>query len=224
LRSPDEIVPIGDNVKDIIESLSQDQLEQVVAVYHANMVKIAYEESLDLDREIWLRLLQREGSIRKIWTGPHTMKSFKEEATILSFDSQKNVRISWTDDEFFQRDDPGSYLNDGANIDRRIQISNLGLQFDHFWKLITWVFMSLKVAQEETFLLSFESEDGSDAMVVEVVVTPGNNPRLLSQTQLSRRWVARVMKLTIENSSNSLLSIYDLSILFQQQRRRRLGL
>ncbi len=220
LRSADDLTPIGDNIKDIIENLTEDQLGNVQAVFHEDSVKIAYQNATEIDRELWLRFIYRGGQIQKLWSGPHVRKSFIEQALIPSFDDQLNVRVSHGDAEFYRLDDPGSYLNDGLPMARAIQFSNLGLQFDHFWKLITNIYLALRVAQDESFDLTFESEDGSQSMVIQVDVTASGTVRLLSQTQIKQRFTARVFKLTIEQSSNGPLSFYDISILYQQIRRR----
>jgi hypothetical protein len=224
LRSASEVIPIGDNFKDVIENLNEEQLASVSTIFDKDTIKVCYQDTVNLDREIWLRLWYREGAIQKAWSGPHIRTPFIEQAQILSFDDQINVRIIRDDTEFYRSDDPGSYLNNGQNMDRLIKISNLGLQFDHFWKLITDFYMSLKVVQEETFELTLEAENGSDPLVIEIVATPSGNTRFLCQTQLKQRFEGRVMTLTLENTSNGPLSIYDLSLLFKQIRRRLLNL
>lgn len=223
-RSAEEVIPIGDNIQDIIQGLTNDQLAGITAVFHEDHVKIAYSLQTDLDREIWLKMLYRAGAIQKIWTGPHELKAFKGESIIFKFDDNKNVRLSWDDTEFYRRDDPGTYLNDGQNMNRSIQITNLGLQYDDFLKLVTQLKIPVQIGQDEDVDFTFLSEDGSLPMVISTTLDGPANQTFMSQIQVKQRFLARVFSLTIENSSNGPLSLYAISILFKQIRRRRIGL
>jgi hypothetical protein len=219
-RSSQDVVPVGDSVKDIILNLSPDDLKNVTCLFHDEDIKIGYTENTDLDRELWLRFQYRGGGLTKHWSGPHVMKPYKEVATILDFNGERDVRISHIDNEIYRRDDPGSNLNDGQEITRSITISNLGLDMDHFLKLIWGMNLALKTSQDEDFEITLESEDGSQSIVVQTTAEYSGNMRKMKQVQFPQRFLARVLKLTVENTSAAAMSIYDFSILFQKQRRR----
>ncbi len=221
-QTSNDVVPIGDSIKDIIKSLTPTQLKNVVAVYHNEDVKIGYATNVNIDRELWLRLRYTSGGLNKYWTGPHELKEYQGEATILNFDTQNNVRVSYLDSDIFLRDDPGSYLNDGANIQRLIKIRNLGLQQDHLLKLISRVYLATRIVQDETFDITLESQDGSDSIVVEGIHISSGNQRQMKQFIIPARFLARVLTMSIENISNADMSLYDFSILFETLRRRTL--
>jgi len=219
-RSSQDVVPVGDSIKDIILGLSSVNLAKVNCMYHDDDIKIGYTDTTDLDREIWLRFQYRSGELTKHWSGPHTMKSYKEATSILSFNGERDVRVSHVDNKIYRRDDPGSFLNDGSDPLRAITISNLGLDMDHFLKLIWGMNLALKTEQDEDFDITLESEDGSQSIVVQTTAEYSGNMRKMKQVQFPQRFLARVLKLTIENTAASDISIYDFSILFQKQRRR----
>lgn len=219
-RSSQDIVPIGDPVKDIIKSLSPDDLYNVVCQFHDEDIKIGYKIESALDNELWLRLMYNQGGVDRIWSGPHMMKPYNGVCSILTFNSENNVRISFVDNDLYRRDDPGSFLNDEQSINRSIKISNLGLQQDHLLKLINEIKMALRTNQDEDFEFTLESQDGSQSIVVSGSQDSSGNMRQMGQFQIPQRFLARVLSITIENSGNADLSIYDLSILFEVLRRR----
>lgn len=219
-RTSQDVVPIGDSVKDIIKGLTKVQLRKISVVYHDEDIKIGYPTDLNIDSELWLRLRYENGGVQKAWSGPHRMKEYQGQATILNFDSSINVRVSFLDTDLYRRDDPGSFLNDTQDITRVLKIINLGLQQDHLLKLITRVYMALRTVQDEDFNLTLQSQDGSQSIVVSTTAQSSGNQRQLKQIFIPQRFLARVLSLTIENTSDSDLSIYDLSILYETLRRR----
>lgn len=221
-RSSQDVVPIGYPIKDIIKRLNKSQLRSIFTSYHDEDIKIGYSSGTLLDYEIWLRLRYNSGGVDRIWNGPHRMKEYSGTTNILNFDSQTNVRISYLDGNIYRRDDPGSFLNDGLSIPRVIKIKNLGLQQDHLLKLIKRFYLALRTVQDESFDISLESEDGSQSIVVTSTLQSSGNMRQMKQIFVPQRFLARVLSLTIENTSNGDLSIYDLSILFEVLKRRTL--
>jgi hypothetical protein len=226
-RTSQDVIPIGYGVRDIILGLSKTELYNVNVVYHKENVKIAYTDSSHLDKEIWLKLIQQGGGINNIWTGPHTLASFDGQTIIDAWDSEEDYRLSYinvtTYENYLQRrDDPGSFLNEGQNITRRLKIRNLGLQADQLLKLITRLHLGLRLTADETFDMTLDSQDGSQSIVVKFDVTNTGNSRQMKQVIVPQRWLTRVLTLTLENTNNSDISIYDFSILFQSLRRRQL--
>lgn len=221
-RSSQDVIPVGDSIKNIIQGLTATQLANVVCTYHEEDVKIGYTDSSNIDRELWLRLHYTGGGIERMWSGPHILKEYTAVSQIPNFDSQINVRVSYQDLDLYRRQDPGSFLNDGQDQQRRIKIRNLGLQQDHLLKLITRVYLALRIVQDETFDISFESQDGSQSIVAQATATSAGNVRQLMQYLVGQRFLARVLTLSIENMGHSDMSVYDLSILFETIRRRAL--
>lgn len=221
-QTSQDVIPIGDGIKDIIKGLNATQLRGVVAQFHDEDIKIAYSTDTNLDSELWLRFKYMPGGLNRYWTGPHELKEFQGVTNILNFDSQKNVRISFLDTDLYRRDDPGSFLDDGQNIHRTIKIRNLGLQQDHLLKLISRLYLATRIVQDETFYITLQSQDGSDSIVVSGTQVSSGNQRQLKQFLFPQRFLARVLTLSVENISNADLSVYDFSILFETIRRRTL--
>lgn len=229
LRSTQDIVPIGDNFKDIIQDLSDTSLFNLQAIYEDEEVKIGFTQDTDLDAEIWLRLWYEDGGIKKTWTGPHLMKPYVKNCFIASFGSERNYRVSFFGPDLYRRDDPGSFLNDGVSIMRAIKTRDLGLNADHLLKVINRVYLALRVTQDEDFDLALESQDGSQSIVVSASIEltdaqklVENGVRQMLQFWIPQRFLARVFLTSIENTSDADMSIYDLSFLFQPIRRRSL--
>lgn len=222
LQNSQLLVPMGDDVRNVIQSLSDTQLYSIQNIYHEEQVKIGYPTDVDIDREIWMKFFYNNGGISKKWSGPHIMKSYTGENIITQFAGENNYRLSFLDNNLYRRDDPGSFLNDGAKIQHSIRISRLGLQADHFLKVLNRVFIALKITQDEDFDLVVETEDGSQSKVFSATALFENGARQLFQNWISERMLARVLSLSIENASDGDLSIYDISLLFQVLKRRTL--
>ena len=221
-RSSQDITPICNNFKDIIKGLTDTQLYAVSVVFHDEDLKIGYTEVSGLDRELWLRPLMVPGGMDMKWSGPHSMTSYTGQTIIPVWGTDRNYRISTSGVIISRRDDPGSFQDSGQPINRRLKIRNLGLQSDHLLKLITRLNLHLRLTADEDFTITLESEDGSISFVDTFTAQNTGNARRLRQFIMPQRWLARVVTLTIENSNNSDLSIYDLSLLFQPLRRRQL--
>lgn len=223
-RTSQEVIPIGDNFKDIIQALSDAQLFDVQAIYHDEEVKVGFESETgaSLDSEIWLRLWYEDGGIQKTWTGPHKMIPYAQCCQVLEFQGERNYRVSYSDADLFQRDDPGSFLNDGQEIERAIKILDLGLNADHFLKVLNQIYLGLRIVQDESFQISLESQDGSTSKVYEASIVERGNRRQMLQFWIPDRFLARVLTVTIENVSDGDMSLYDLSMVFQPLRRRAL--
>lgn len=222
LQNSQLLVPFGDDIRNIIQALSDEQRYSIQAVDHQEQVKIAYPTNTDLDREIWLKMVYNNGGLSKKWSGPHIMKPFQGEATISEFGGESEYRISFLDSNLYRRDDPGSFLNDGAKIQHSIRISRLGLQATHFLKVLNRVFLDLRIVQDEEFDIVLESQDGSQSQVYTETARLEDGARQFKQCWLTERFLARVLSVSIENASDGDLSIYDVSLLFSMMRRRML--
>ncbi len=223
-RTSQDVVPIGDSFKDIIQNLSNEKLFSIQAVYVDEEVKIGIPtgETSDLDSEIWLRMWYDRGGIQKTWTGPHVMKEYTLCAIVDEFEGERNYRASISGADLFRRDDPGSFLNDGQLIQRNVTILNLGMTSDHLLKLITQLYMGLRIVQDEEFTITLQAQDGSQSLVFSTGIEASGNLRQMLQCRFDQRFLARVLQLSVQNESDADLSIYDFSILFQPMRRRRI--
>ena len=219
-KTSQDVTPIGNNIKDVIKGLSDAQLYQVNCVYHDEDVKLGYSSDVNIDSEFWLRLIQIQGGVNAIWTGPHLMEPYQLQTQIPFWGSEREYRVSVLDTDLFRRDDPGSFLNAGQDIVRRLKIRNLGLQSDQLLKLIQGLNLHLRVVESEDFTLTLEAEDGSPAMVVSFTVNSAGNIRMFKQVQIPQRFLGRVLTLSLENTNNSDMSIYDFSLLFSVIKRR----
>lgn len=215
-----DVTPIGNNIRDIIRSLTDDQLYNLNCVFHDEDIKIGYASEVDINSELWLRVFKVSGGLNTVWTGPHLMKAYTLQTQIPFWNGEREYRISTLDANVYRRDDPGSSINDSLDIVRRLKINNLGLQSDHFLKLIQALNLHLRLSEDEDFTLSLEGEDGSQSIVVAFTASSSGNIRMLKQVQIPQRFLARVLTLTLENANNSDMSIYDLSLLFSMIRRR----
>lgn len=221
LKSSDSILPFGYEFKDVISALTDTQKTLINCVFHDDKVKIAYPSSgTDLDREIWLELRLEDGAIQKYYSGPHALLAFNSQAVASAFGSANNVRLSTLNSKVYQRD--SGTLNNGSAIARKIVINRLGLQQDHFLKVMTRIYMALKIGQDETFTLTFDQEDGTTQTIKTTAALVATAARQLLQAHVVDRVLGRVNSLTIDNSSTMALSIYDISMLYNILRRRQL--
>lgn len=220
--SSQNIIPVGDAIKPILSSLTPTQLGLISVGYHKEHVKIGYPSDASLDSEIWLKLIYENGGVNRYWTGPHLMKKYTNACVAHQFDGAAQVRFSFDGADVFERDDPGSTSNDGEMIHRLIRSDNQGLGVDHFAKLITKIYMHLRLTQDEDFFITLVGEDASGNLVLQTTAQNTGNNRQLKQIQIPQRYLARILSITIENTSNGDMSLYDLSILFHQIRRRKL--
>lgn len=216
------VSPIGEEIKDITEALSEANLELINVTYHENRVKVGYTSSSGLDRELWLELRQEADGIQKFWSGPHALQSFVDQCSIGFFGSALDYRVSCSGANLYRRDTGNT--NVGANIAREFVISRLGLQAEHFKKLLEWIYLSVKITQNETFTFILDQEDGTTQFTFTGTALFATAARQLLQAKFTSRVAGRIEKLTIQNTSGAAISIFDISMLFKVQRRRLLGL
>jgi hypothetical protein len=91
---------------------------------------------------------------------------------------------------------------------------------DPYLKVVHGVDLHLGTVEDEDFDLTLESEDGSQSMVVAVNDVYNSANRHYRNIQIPSRFLARILTLTLENTNDSPLSIYDFSILFQVMKRK----
>ena len=217
-----EIKDIGNEVKDIFRGLNDIQLHRVHVNYHNKVLKIAYPSVTtgdpDSDKEVWMELRAEQGGLQKYWSGPHVLKAMYDQASIIEFDSDRDIRISCSGTKIYQRDSGNS--NDGSDIERQMQLSRLGLQGEHFLKTLRAFYIAVKITTDEAFTITLDAEDGSDQMVLEADASFSNGERHLLQYSNPDRFLGRVHTITIDQTSSTPVSIYDISIIFKTLRRR----
>lgn len=212
---------IGDEVKTILESLSEENLRKVNVVYSGTQVKVGYTDTLGLDRELWIEIRQENGGPEKFWKGPHTLQAFTDQAAIGFFQNESNYRMSSYGANLYRRDI--GTTNVGVDMSHKIVISRLGLNADHFRKLINWIYLSVEVAQDETFVFTLSQIDGSATHTFSGTALLAAGVEQFLQTRLVDRVVGRVYTLTIDTTSDSAISLFDISMLYEVQRRRKMG-
>lgn len=210
---------IGDNIEPILKSLSEEQLEKIVAVYHDKKIKFGYPSVAGepLDREFWLELRTERGENVRYYSGPHILKSYDTQASTIIFGEDRDLRFSALGKRLYLRD-TGS-KNDTDSIDRKIVISRLTMDATHFQKLITQLYMATSVVSDETYNICFEFEDGTQQYIGALASLSVRSPQLC-QMFIKGRVRGRIVKLVIENSSSTANSIYNISILYEIFKRR----
>jgi hypothetical protein len=222
LISGEEIKDIGDEAKDILEGLTDEQLYRINAVYHNRILKIAYPSTgtgdVNCDKELWLEFRTEQGGLQKYWSGPHDLTDLYDQASIIDFNGTRDVRVGCLSDSLHQRDSGANNL--GASIARSIVISRLGLNADHFLKVIRGIYLAVNIPGNESFTITLDAEDGSSQMVASKDALVANGARHLVQFSNPNRFLGRVNKVTITQTSSTAFSLYDISIIFSMLRRR----
>jgi len=216
--------PFGNEIRDIIVSLTPNQRASLVAGWHDQRVKIAYSSSstlgAELDRELWLYLDKPTGL--KAYSGPHTLLPENGFISPISVPPLVDARISWRTTNLYQRDNQSTFTNDGAAQARKIIISRLGLQADDFWKVINRIYLALELFADSTFTITLDFEDGSSSINFTKAVLAADGTRQLVQTWVPSRVIGRVTKITFDVTSSSAMSIFEIDLLFQQLKRRKI--
>jgi len=219
-----DIKPIGDEVKTILQSLNDVQLHRVHCTYQNRIMKIMYPSvnsgDPDSDLELWLELRPEFGQVQKYWSGPHSLTGAYAQDTSLTFGTSRDVRASCSGVKIYQRDTGNA--NVSSNIARKIVISRLGMNADHFLKSIKWIYLALKIAGNETFTLTLDAEDGSSQLILSDSVLSSNGLRQLNQYSNTSRFLGRVNTLTIDQASQTPISIFDVSLIYDVLKRRTL--
>jgi hypothetical protein len=145
------------------------------------------------------------------------MKPYRTQSTSIIFGTDRDVRYSSLGKRVYQRDI--GKLNDGANINYSIVHNRLGFERDLFWKLITDIYVATLVQQDENITITLGFEDGT-SNYVGTLACPVANTRQLCQHLIRSRPRGRIVSLTLSGSSNEPISIFNISILFELQKRR----
>lgn len=222
----DRLLDVGEEFRDIIQTLNDDQLQRVEATYHDRKTKFAYPsdpESLLLDREIWCEFRLEGGELAKFWSGPHEILTYGSQAATIEFDGVRDYRVAGIGQNVYRMD--VGYLDAAlADLHRKAVYNRLGLNADHFWKLLTQVYLAVEISQDETFTITLEAEDGTvTPLVLSKTGTFATAAHQLLQAMAVTRFQSRITSLTIENTSDGPVSLFDISLLFETQRRRLLG-
>lgn len=217
------IVPIGYAVKDIIESIPMDRKDLIQAVYHENIVKIGYRDLSNIDREIWLELIQGEKGTERRFSGPHEMKEYSGQDVSDRFNGIDNYRISFLDNQLYRRDDTGSFLNDGQPQQRSIVINRLAMNVDQYVKILSRIEAELRTSQDENYDITIETVDGSPSPIVMSVSSDDyNGLRQTAQWDIPQRILATEFSVALENNSDGALSVYSITLVFGFLKRRRI--
>lgn len=220
--SGDKIQDIGDEVTDILRGLTDTQLARINVVHHKNVLKIAYPSGNgtdpNCDKELWFDFRTEEGELKKYISGPHSLAEIYDQDVTLNFNSTRAVRSSCKSARVYERDTGNT--NDTAAISLQLILSRLALSDEHLKKLLTRVYLAVKVAGDETFTLVFECEDGtSSTLTLNEAWDYDIAARQLFQRILSDRFAGRINKLTLTCASSRAVSIFDLSLFFIPQKR-----
>lgn len=73
----------------------------------------------------------------------------------------RDLRFSTEVSSINQRDVEGLGTFLGTDIEHFIQITRLGLKADHFRKLLNRIYLAVKIAQNEDFIATIKTEDGT---------------------------------------------------------------
>ncbi len=174
-----------------------------------------------LDNELILELRFEKGGIQKFYSGPHTLLGYQGQSATVAFNNEVSTRVSFLGPVIYERD--VGYSNNLSSIARKIVISRLGLEADHFWKVIRSFYAAVEIAANETFIVTLDCQDGSTTATKSQTVTFSLGAKQLMQMLFSLRFLGRVNTVTIENTSSNALSFYDLSITYQVLKRRLLN-
>jgi hypothetical protein len=153
----------------------------------------------------------------QVYSGPHVLTPYTHQCSSIIFGSDRDVRFAAVNARLYQLDTGDN--NNGANINRSIVIDRLGMGANHFWKVMTDIYLATLVTANTTFTITLDFEDGS-AQYVGTLSSPVANTRQLCQHLIRSRPRGRITKLTIAQSSNAPVSIFNIGMLFALQKRR----
>lgn len=227
VRSADSVVPFGYEFQDVIKAMSQSVLQGVSAIWHDDTFKVAYKDPLETRpymNEIWWKLIQGEGGVEKYASGPHAGQDYNDHGTIQGSDYLRDYRYAVRGAKVLRVDDRTSLVWDGATMTKGINIQWAGLGADDFWKVITQLYMYVDVAAvATTFNVQFTDDQfNSYSFTIASADHPGTSKKFI-QHMIAQRDLRRIMGLTISTTTNVDLQVYELSVLFETQRRRRLN-
>lgn len=213
----DTVRDIGDEIAPILKSLTEDQLKRIECTWHDKKVKILYPGAngdTSKTKELWLEVRSENGGVVRFFSGPHTNTNIREHSSGLTFDGSRDVRVGLgTNGHIYLMDQPS------VSRARQIVLSRLGLESEHLWKLFKEIDLAVEIAQNETFTLTLDGEDGSSQYVNTVTGTFSTASRQLLQHLLTSRFRGRINKLTITNTSSAAYSFFDISLRFEVLKR-----
>jgi hypothetical protein len=224
IKSFSDIDHVGYELAEIIEGLTTKQKAMIEVQWHKNALKISYPSADGQtfnNREIWYRFEDTSDGSMKWVSGPHEMIDSTTQM-VVPIGTERSARISASGfnsvKSIFLRDDSSISTNDGAAQSREIVISNLGLNRDHFEKLLKRGYLAVETAGSETFTMTLTTEDGASGSLV-LTFTAGAGKNLL-QKQATSRFSGRVEKIVLTNTSTNPISLFDISLLYESFRRR----
>lgn len=236
--SQTDVVPIGFEIQDIILSMTSAQKKRMKAVWHEDHLKIAYPSdpgilSVVYDREIWCKMIQSGGNLKRYWTGPHDITDANYQDMVVAkiweegAEENRDLRFSTGTSSINLRDVEGLGTFLGQDIEHFVSITRLGLKADHFRKLLNRIYLAVKITQNENFIATIKTEDGtydgatSFSMTIPATLV-GSAFKKILQKWVTERIMSRITTLEIANTSDAPVSIYDISLLFKVLKRRKI--
>jgi len=236
--SQTDVVPIGFEIQDIILGMTSAQKKRMKAVWHEDHLKIAYPSdpgilSVVYDREIWCKMIQSGGNLKRYWTGPHDITDANYQDMVVAkiweegAEENRDLRFSTGTSSINLRDVEGLGTFLGQDIEHFISITRLGLKADHMRKLLNRIYLAVKIAQNENFIATIKTEDGtydgatSFSMTIPATLV-GSAFKKILQKWVTERIMSRITTLEIANTSDAPVSIYDISLLFKVLKRRKI--
>jgi len=222
--SENNLMEIGDNISDILLGMSDAQLDKIVAVYHNKIIKIAYPStaiSTSADKEIWLDQRIEKGQKMRIYSGPHDIKTMNHQCAATIFGTDRDLRFSAIG-ATFQLRDFGYVLTEGevnSPIVRTIVIDRMGLQEDYLWKVITDIYVATSLGQNTDITITLDFEDGTAPYMGTLSMLLANTNQL-GQHLIRGRPRGRISKLTLSMSNTTAISIFNIGLLYEIQKRK----
>lgn len=237
LISGADIAPMGDDVQEIIQSITEANLQYTVAQFVKDRLIISYRQDANIDREIWCDFRHApDNSVEYIWTGPHRMKSYNGVVIVPSYAGIRDYRLSFLNENLYRRDVPNVHTNDGAEIDLVWITHDMALSADALMKVLTKLFLRCKINRQEQITLTIDVIDQGRAGSGIYATDPGENVfhetivlnyggsstevYRLFQKIFSTRYRGSILKLTLRLSTNVDFRLNLVDVLFNTQSRR----
>ncbi len=234
-------VPRGLDVQNIIPATDQTTVGpcRPMMVFHNNHLKLAYSSNggaTVYDRELWCDVqLDEDHNPMMIWTGPHKMNPFFSEVIVPTRGTHRDERFQSNTTVFTRTDADLSTSYLGADVTRTLVFNQLTLSADHFMKILTRLYLAAASSIDVTMTITFSMTDvssygtgtGGEAPVAytdSITIQGGAGDYVLAQKIFATRYRGRIIKdftLTWSaGASEETLLLYDVSILFDVQKRR----
>lgn len=222
-----------------------------VAYYHQQQIKVAYSTGgTSYDTEIWCdvqleRVEQSNADVpRNVWMGPHTINSVLGYCVFPSgvftdiSSTLEDYRSGFTTGSSAVLDYPGKTSNNGAAVARLLVFNDLYLNTDDFMKILKRLYVGGKFTSNPTMVVTFNMTDqdgagegpsGTPTSYTDSIVI---NPQaksfayMLNEKIFATRYRGRIVNaFTLswsDGAAEQTMNIYEISLLYESQRRRKL--